>query len=135
MRVVFDTNIFVSAFGIPGGHAETAYLAAVAGRFHLYTSVAILTETVNVLKTKFEWSADRVQRFLETVSQTATVLKTHPHLRVLEDEPDNRILECAQLAEADLIVTGDRHLLALKRYERVAVVTLAEFLTRLSTPE
>lgn len=132
MRVVFDTNIFVSAFGIPGGNAETAYLAAVRGRFQLFTSVAILTETANVLRAKFEWSADRIQRLLETISQTATVLKTNPHLHVLDDEPDNRVLECALLAEADLIVTGDRHLLALSRYERIALVTLAEFLARLS---
>lgn len=135
MRVVFDTNIFVSAFGIPGGHAETAYLAAVHGRFQLFTSVAILTETANVLRTKFEWSAERTQCLLENLSATATVLKTHPHLHVLEDEPDNRVLECALLAEADLIVTGDRHLLTLKRHERVTIITLAEFLTRLSTPE
>ena len=135
MRVVFDTNIFVSAFGIPGGNAETAYLAAVHGRFQLFTSVAILTETANVLRTKFEWSADRTQRLLETMSDTATVLSTNPHLHVLDDEPDNRVLECALLADADLIVTGDRHLLHLTRYEGVALVTLADFLAHLSAPE
>ena len=128
MRVVFDTNIFVSAFGIPSGHAETAYLAAVHGRVQLFTSVAILTETATVLRTKFEWSADRIERLLETLRDAATVLKTKPHLHILEDEPDNRVLECAQLADADVIVTGDRHLLALRRYERTSVVSLADFL-------
>jgi putative PIN family toxin of toxin-antitoxin system len=128
VRVVFDTNIFVSAFGIPGGNAETAYLAALRGRCQLFTSVAILTETANVLRTKFEWSAERTQGLLESLSATATVLRTQPHLHVLEDEPDNRVLECALLAGADLIVTGDRHLLALKRHERVTIVTLSDFL-------
>lgn len=135
MRVVFDTNIFVSAFGIPGGNAETAYLAAVRGRLQLFTSVALLTETANVLRAKFQWSADRIQRLLESMSRTATVLKTDPHLHVLDDEPDNRVLECALLAEADLIVTGDRHLLRLTRYEGVAIVTLADFLALIPPAE
>ncbi|PWB82098.1 MAG: putative toxin-antitoxin system toxin component, PIN family, partial [Candidatus Methylomirabilota bacterium] len=56
MRVVFDTNVFISAFVIPGGRAEDAYVHAIRGTFELYTSVAILTETANTLRTKFEWS-------------------------------------------------------------------------------
>ena len=47
---------------------------------------------------------------------------------MLADEPDNRILECAREAKAELIVTGDRHLLELGEYERIGVVTLAGFL-------
>lgn len=47
---------------------------------------------------------------------------------VLEGEPDNRILECAMAAGAFAIVTGDRHLLALKSYEGVGVMTVADLL-------
>ena len=134
MRVVFDTNIFISAFAIPGGHAEEVYLHAVRGTFELFTSVSILTETANVLRTKFEWSDEKVQRALRSISKTATVLKTQPHLRILKDEPDNRILECALLAKADIIVTGDRHLLSLKRHGSASLVKLAEFLELLGGP-
>ena len=56
MRVVFDTNIFISAFVIPGGNAEEAYLHAIRATFELFTSVPILVETANKLKIKFEWS-------------------------------------------------------------------------------
>lgn len=132
MRVVFDTNIFISAFAIPGGHAEEAYLHAVRGTVELFTSVAILTETANTLRTKFEWSDARVQQLLRSIAKTATVLKTQPHLDVLKDEPDNRILECAVLARADVIVSGDRHLLALKHYGDTAIVRLADFLDLLN---
>lgn len=131
MRVVFDTNIFISAFAIPGGRAEEAYLHAVRGAFELFTSIAILTETANKLRTKFEWSDEKVLRLLESVSQTAVVLRTRPHLHILKDEPDNRILECALLAEADRIVTGDRHLLSLEHYRDISIVKLADFLQRL----
>ncbi len=128
MRVVFDSNIFISAFVIAGGNAEEAYLHAVGGRFELFTSISILTETANTLRSKFAWPEDKVRRFLQAISKISTVLKTHPHLHVLHDDPDNRILECALLAKANMIVTGDYHLLALKRYEAISVVKLSEFL-------
>lgn len=135
MRVVFDTNIFVSAFGIPGGNAEEAYLHAVQGAFELFTSVSILTETANTLRGKFEWSDEKIQRLLRSISKTATVLKTRPDLHILTDEPDNRILECALLAEANIVVSGDRHLLSLKRYRGISVVKLADFLGLLRKPK
>lgn len=131
MRVVFDTNIFVSAFAIPGGNAEEAYLQAVRGTFELVTSIAILTETAQVLQVKFDWSHEKVQELLHAIGLVATVLKTEPTLHILRDDPDNRILECAQLGGADVIVTGDRHLLALQRHQETRVVTLAEFLISL----
>ena len=128
MRAVFDTNIFICAFGIPGGNADEAYLHAVRGTFELFTSVAILTETATTLQTKFQWSDEKVRQLLQAISQTATVLRTQPHLHLLADEPDNRILECAALAKADVIVTGDRHLLVLQGHEDTRIVTLADFL-------
>ena len=128
MRVVFDTNIYVSAFGISGGNAEEAYLHAVGGSFELVTSSAILTETANVFRTKFNWSDEKVGKLLGTLSQMATVVKTQPSLHVLTDESDNRILECAIEADANLIVTGDRHLLDLKRYQTITIVKLSDFL-------
>ncbi len=131
MRAVFDTNIFISAFAIPGGRAEEAYLSAIHGRFELFTSTAILTETANTLQSKFAWSDEKVGRTLQAISKSATVLKTQPHLRVLQDDPDNRILECALIAQADMIVTGDRHLLSLTRYKRISIVKLSDFLALL----
>lgn len=132
MRVVFDTNIFISAFAIPGGNAEEAYLHAVRGRFDLFTSFFILTETANILRTKFDWTDEKVEQLLTSISRTATVLKTQPHLHILTDEPDNRILECALLAEANIIVSGNRHLLSLACHEEIRMLTLADFLERLS---
>ena len=134
MRVVFDTNIFISAFAIPGGNAEEAYLQAIRTDFQLFTSVPILTETVNVLQAKFGWSDARVGMLVQAISKTATVLKTETHLHILDDEADNRILECAVLAEADFIVTGDNHLLALDRYQSTQIVKLVEFVELVKKP-
>ena len=73
MRVVFDTNLYISALAIPGGHAEDAYLEAVHGTCELYMSVAILTETARVLQTKFDWAEDKVREAVQAISQMATV--------------------------------------------------------------
>lgn len=133
MQAVFDTNIYVSAFAIPGGNAEIAYRHAVRGTFQLVTSVAILTETANILKTKFDWTDEKVKRLLQSIGKTARLIKTRSRIQALRDEPDNRILECAFDAEADRIVTGDRHLLSMKRYRDVSIVTLADFLRSLKS--
>ncbi len=131
VRVVFDTNIYISALAIPGGNAEDAYLEAVRGTFELYTSVAILTETARVLQTKFDWADDKVREAVQDIGQVATVLRPRPTLHILDDEPDNRILECAVAAQAEFVVTGDRHLLALKQHGDITMISLADFLAKL----
>jgi putative PIN family toxin of toxin-antitoxin system len=132
LKVVFDTNIFISAFVIPGGKAEEVYLRVLRGDFDLCSSVAILTETAQKLRDKFGWPENQIVRLLQAISKVATVIKTRPHLHVLADEPDNRILECAVKAAADFIVTGDKHLLSLKIFQDIRIITLSNFLEILS---
>jgi putative PIN family toxin of toxin-antitoxin system len=134
MRVVFDSNVFISAFVIPGSQGERAFLLAQANRFELHTSVAILTETASVLRRKFDQAEDDIKQALRQISRAAVVSKPVSKLRIVDDEADNRILECALDTEADLVVTGDRHLLKLKRFERMAIVRLADFLRLFPAP-
>ena len=128
MRVVFDTNIFISAFITAGGRGEAAYLKAVNGEVELFTSVPILTELAAKLRGKFHWEDDQIKAAVRHVAAVAAVVKPVERLAVLADEPDNRILECALESRAELIVTGDRHLLELARYEGTDIVSLAAFL-------
>lgn len=130
MKVVFDTNIFISAFVIPGGKAEAAYSHALRKDFTLYSSVAILTETAQKLREKFGWQQDKIASLLKAIAKVAIVIKTKPHLHHLTDEPDNRVLECAEAVGADFIVTGDKHLLFLKHFQNSDVVRLADFLKK-----
>ena len=131
VRVVFDTNVYISAFVIPGGNAEKAYLHAIRGSFELYSSVAILTELAGKLEGKFGWERQRVLDLIASVGDIAVVLRTSPHLKVLADDPDNRVLECALAADAHSLVTGDKHLLKLKQYGGVPIIKLADFLSEL----
>jgi putative PIN family toxin of toxin-antitoxin system len=128
MRVVFDTNVFVSPFVVPGSQVERAFILAREGRVELYTSVAILTETAGRLRTKFAQEADDIKAALKQISRAARIAKPSRRIAAVNDEADNRILECAVAAGADLLVTGDRHLLKLRQFEGIPIVRLADFL-------
>jgi putative PIN family toxin of toxin-antitoxin system len=128
MRVVFDSNVFISAFVIPGSQGERAFLLARRKRFVLHTSIAILTETAGRLRQKFGQDEDDIKQALRHIARAAVVSKPTSKLSVVEDEPDNRILECALDGQADLVVTGDRHLLKLRRFRGIPIIRLADFL-------
>ena len=128
MRVVFDTNVYISAFVIPGSLSDEAYRRGRLGDVDLFTSVAILTELASKLRGKFDWNEDHIRAALKSISRTAQVVKTTPHLSVVRDATDNRILECAEKVDANLIVTGDPHLLRLRRFGRAGVVRVSTFL-------
>lgn len=130
LKVVFDTNIYISAFITPNGRGEAAFQKAVDGSIKLFSSVPILTELARKLQDKFKWDSDHVKAAVLHVAAVATVLKPVERISVVADEPDNRILECAVAGNADMVVTGDKHLLDLKTYEGVDIVTLAVFLER-----
>jgi len=128
MKVVFDTNVYVSAFLIPGSFTEEAFLRAQRRQATLFTSVSILTETARVLRTKFHQSDEDITAALKLIGRATTIVKPSVRIMALEDLPDNRILECAIEGAADLIVTGDRHLLRLKRFQDVTIIRVTDFL-------
>ena len=134
MRVVFDTNISVPAFAVTGGQAERAIRAATQGSVTLVTSPSLLAELATVLECKFAWAGQPVKELVQWLGSVAVVVRPTVHLAVLDDEPDNRVLECAVAGEAEIIVTGDRALLALGQYQAVRIVSLAEFLTDVASP-
>ena len=128
MVLVFDTNVYVSAFVVPESKSDLAFRLALRGAFDLAASEAILTELREKLASKIgltEYELSRVQR---TIRSAATIVEPWTELDVSGDEPDNRILECALAAQASAIVTGDRHLLALKNYQGIGIMTVAELL-------
>jgi uncharacterized protein len=127
-KVVFDTNIYISALITQGGRAEEAWMLALEGRVEVYTSAAILSETAGKLREKFHWDDEWIKRAVRHIAVVARVVKPDARFAILKDEPDNRILECARHTGAEVIVTGDRHLLSLVSFEGIRIVTLADFL-------
>jgi putative PIN family toxin of toxin-antitoxin system len=129
LRVVFDTNVYISAFTTPNSKGEDAYLSAARGNVELYTSVSILTELARKLIEKFRWHDSEIISLLKHISKVATVMKPSIKIKLLNDETDNRILECAKASNANLIVTGDnKHLLSLKEFDGIGITRIAGFL-------
>jgi putative PIN family toxin of toxin-antitoxin system len=128
LKLVFDTNVYVSAFVVPGSKSDLAFRLALRGAFELAISEAILAELREKLASKFGLVEPELDRAEQTVRGAATIVEPETNLKVLDDEPDNRILECALAAQASAIVTGDKHLLALGVYEGIGVMTVAELL-------
>ncbi len=128
MRLVFDTNVYVSAFVVPGSKSELALSLAARGLFDLVVSPDILTELREKLVAKFGYSRMQTERVGLAISEIATIVEPGTKLSILADEPDNRVLECAVEAGAAAIVTGEKELLALKSYEGIGIMTVAELL-------
>jgi putative PIN family toxin of toxin-antitoxin system len=127
-KVVFDTNVYISAFITRGGKAEQAWRLALESKVEVFTSVAILTAMAGKLREKFHWRDELIKATIKHIANTAKVIKPSIKINMLADEPDNRILECAQGAGAEIIVTGDKHLLDLVAFEGIKIILIADFL-------
>ena len=128
MKVVFDTNILVSALVFPGGRAEAALLRIIEEHDQLLLSKPILDELLGVLARKFSRDAEELARTAVILSELALTVRPRQKLRVVKDDPDNRVLECALAGRADAIVTGDSALLDLGEFRGVRVISLREYL-------
>jgi putative PIN family toxin of toxin-antitoxin system len=127
-RIVADTNIYISALNFAGS-ADKVLALGRAGLIEICISPAILDEIGGVLARKFRWSATRVREARSAISGfTVAVHPREPVSVILEDEADNRILECALAAGADAIVTGNHHLLQLRHFRGVRITSPREYL-------
>lgn len=128
MKVVFDTNIFVSALTLPGGRGDQALARIIEGEDSLAFSKAILDELLLVLARKFARDREELARVAVFLCNLAELVEPEELVSALDDEPDNRILECALAASADCIVTGDRAMLALREFKGIRIASLRDYL-------
>ena len=131
MRIVCDTNIFISALRF-GGNLDKIIELAREGDIELITSPFILHEFERVLIQKFHYKKEDAKSFRKNIEKIC--LQVNPTTRVSvikQKEDDNRILECALEAKADYIVTGDtKHILPLKNFQGIKIVRAAQFLEK-----
>lgn len=128
LRAVADTNVYISALNF-GGTAEEVFALGRAQEMQLFVSPPILKEIEGVLIRKFKWSGKRAHQAITAIQGFVQLVRPKETLHVItEDEPDNRILECALEAHADVVITGDRHLRQLRTFRGIPVVSPGEFL-------
>lgn len=137
MRIVADTNIVVSGL-LWSGPSRTILNLARRATIDLYTTLLLLAELEDVLiRAKFQ---DRLRHAqvqpqdlvigyaaLATLVTPATIAPI-----VAADPDDDAVLTCAIAAQANSIVSGDRHLLDLQQFRNIPIVTAATLLSQLT---
>ncbi len=132
LRVVLDTNVLVSAI-ISDGKPRELLKKGIANQYSLVTSDPILKELVLVLRRpKFKTSEDEVHRTILALIRTADVVTVKSKVKAVKDDPkDDMIIQTAIDGEADVIVTGDSHLLALETFDGIKITTVKGMLDSL----
>jgi len=129
LRVVLDTNVLISALHFPDGTLSGLWEPLYDERFRLILSPAIVIELTEKLRGKFGWEEVELQRLLRTLVRKAEIVRpTVVPEAVPGDTDDNEIVACAVDGKADVIVSGDRHLLKLREYQGIPIVRPMDFL-------
>jgi uncharacterized protein len=133
VRIVLDTNVLVSSLW--GGPPKEILKACESGRIKLLLSREILDEYISVLS-RFEIEdedIDLLEALFAHPKRTEVVSPTF-RVRIIVDDPaDNMFLECVATGQADFIVSSDKHLVRLKMFQGIPILTPRRFLDRLSS--
>ncbi len=129
LKVVLDTNILVSSIFWSGASYKILGLIT-KGRIESYTSKVILNELKQVLKSKIKYHLPeaKIQEILELTKLHSFLVNPKLKVNIVNDSKDNKFIECAIEAKANYIISGDRHLLDIKKYKNIQIVTPSEFL-------
>lgn len=120
LRIVFDSNVFISALLFDGPPRQVMELAK-ERKLVLVSSKPIIEETARVLRTKFSWPNHKVNQFVRQIGRLAELHVPKEELSVVNDSADNRVIECAACGKAHLIISGDKHLLKVKTYKGIPI--------------
>ena len=126
-RVVLDTNVFVSSI-LKGGKPRAIIDRIIREEILGGISRDLLEEIEDTLtRGKFHFSKEYVFSAISEIRNYMFPVIPKSTIHVCDDPDDDRVLECALAFKADFIVTGDKHLLQLKRFRKIDIVTPAEF--------
>jgi uncharacterized protein len=137
LKLVLDTNVWVSALLWGGKPAEIIKLAE-QGKVTVFVSEEIVAEISQVLaypKIKKIWQALGMRReaLMEQVLKNSKFVKVTNKVKVICEHPaDDRFLECASAANADFVVSGDKHLLKVGAYGKTRILSVNDFLEHLN---
>ena len=131
MRLVLDTNVLISATAWEG-EAHRLLRALVHARIPLFSSDHILEEFERVLGRDIGWTTLDIEEAMAHIKFITNVVKPRRvHHVILADPADDNVIDCAVEAAASHIVSYDKHLLALKEYGLIAIITPRQALSLL----
>lgn len=132
LKLVLDTNIIVSAFFWEGSEAELIRKIE-KNQAELFINKEILDEIEAVIKRpKFKELLDKTnqtpeQIIAKVISLSHSVIGPKLKNIIKEDTSDDKFIECAVNAKADYIISGDKHLLKLRKYKEIKIIRTSEF--------
>jgi putative PIN family toxin of toxin-antitoxin system len=126
MRVICDTNVLLSGV-LFGGNCRSVIRLVSEGRVRGFTSNALLAEFEGVLlRPKFGLSASQIEATMDLVRQTFVLVSPVESVAAVSEDPDDDlVLEAALAAAADVVVSGDGHLLALGEFRGIRILSPA----------
>ncbi len=132
-RIVLDTNVLASAVLFERGNEARILGHALEGRFILVSSLEILEEYREVLsRPRFKLAPEEILAAFQTVlSLSEIVLEIHRAEAQCRDPSDQKFLDCATTAKANLLVTGDHDLLDMRQVGRTRIVSASRALKEL----
>ena len=129
MKVVLDANVLISSF-FWGGNPRIVVERIIAGKDEFFVTKEILEEIKDVLgREKFHADKDAVHFFINSIEEIGNMII--PKKRITDGsryKSDNKYLECGIAALVDFIVSGDTHLLELKEYGTIKIVSVKKYL-------
>jgi len=120
-RIVFDTNVLVSAMLSKKGASRKLLRFAAKKQVDGMTSLAILREFAQTTARDCDFSKHKIERITRDILCFLEVVVTAERLKIVADDADNRVLECAVACKADYIASWDRHLTDLKSFQGITI--------------
>jgi len=129
MKIILDANIFISSF-FWGGNPKKVVERVITGIDDLFITKEIIEELEDVVKRpKFHADNDRINYFINAVEEISNKITPQKLIKGgSRDIKDNKYIECGIAANADFIISGDIHLLELKKYKNIKIVNVKDYL-------
>ena len=136
MKVTLDTNVLVSGTFWTGDSFHIMVLVD-TNKITNITSKWILNEYYETINSdeiidKISEKSLRMMKIIDKVIKKSKIVETSIRLNIVKDDPDdNRILECAKAGNVDYIISNDKHILKLKQFRHIPILTPKEFIKNL----
>lgn len=130
MKIVIDTNVVISGVFF-GGYPRRVLDAVLDGKISASVTAEIAAEYVEIAQEMIERKQGHFRRELFAVLLSKMeLIAPHSEVHLSRDPDDDKFIACASDAKALYIVSGDKDLLVLKRYQGIEIITAKEFCER-----
>src|SRR3989344_8051910 len=127
MNVVLDTNVLIPITIWDFSLAQKVLFKLLESNFKIFISLDILKEYKRAIIRDFNFSEEQAQGLINEILLFANLIEIIEKVDIIKEDPDdNKILECAIASNSNYIITYDKHLLKLKEFKSIKIITPEE---------